>query len=136
MEAHVLQTFWNLSNHSVETSWPETQKEAARTWGGGTRPLELEDVGFPLVDPDLDREGVAKLGEAALAALDARGPVPGEPVHVMGELTLTHALVLGLKARGLVPLASTTVREVTTMQGADGGLVKQSQFRFRRFRAY
>lgn len=129
-------TFWNLSNHPIKDRWSETQISAAKSWGGGATTLNLVDLGFPAVDPDLNPEGVARLAKMTLDDLVAKGAQPGDPVHVMGELTLVHALVLGLKERGCVPLASTTLREAVITLEADGTVGKKSEFRFRRFRAY
>jgi hypothetical protein len=120
----------------MKDNWSEAQLSAAKDWGGGPTPLELAELGFPGVDPDLDTVGVAGLASQTLEALVAKGAKDGDPVHLTGKPILVHSLVLGLKARGLVPLASTTLRESTETLGPDGTVVTKREFRFRQFRAY
>ena len=127
-------TFWNLSNHSVQSAWTPTQKAAAEAWGGEIQ--SLREIPFPAVDPEADPQAVAELAERVMVALREAGARPGDPIMVMGEFTLTHALVLRLKAAGLVPVTATTRREATERRQDDGSLVIQHTFRFVRFRAY
>ena len=127
-------TFWNLSNHSVHSAWTPAQKAAAEAWGGESR--ILREIPFPAVDPEADHQAVGELAERVMGALLEAGARPGDPIMVMGEFTLTHALVLRLKAAGLVPVTATTHREATERRQGDGSLVIQHTFRFVRFRQY
>ena len=74
----------------------------------------------------------------AILAEDPNGRVACETtcstglVHIMGEMTLTYAIVSRLLKRGVCCMASTTTREVAT--DTDGN--KISVFRFVRFRQY
>ena len=127
-------TFWNLSNHGLRTAWTPDQTSGAEGWGGVAR--TLREVPFPAVDPTAQPDEVASLADQVVASLLDSGAQPGEPVMVMGEFTLTHALVLRLQAAGLVPLASTSRREALERLQDDGSLVIQHTFRFVGFRAY
>ena len=127
-------TFWNLSNHGLRTAWTPDQKASAEIWGGVAR--TLQEIPFPAVDPEAGPEAVAHLADQVLDALRQAGARPGDPLMVMGEFTLTHALVLRLKAAGMVPLASTTRREAVERLQEDGTLTIQHTFRFVGFRAY
>lgn len=127
-------TFWNLSNHSLRTAWTPDQKAGAEGWGGVAR--TLREIPFPAVDPEATPEAVARLADQVLEAVQQAGACPGDPLMVMGEFTLTHALVLRLKAAGMIPLASTTRREAVECLQEDGSLTIQHTFRFVGFRAY
>lgn len=131
--------FWNISNHPHarafgEPRWSLDQIEAAESWGQieqHSNKLEIRDIPFPEVDPRMDGQDIQALADELLDRLMEAGGQPGDPVHVMGELTLTYALVVGLKRRGMVPLASTTSRDTQSVQDT-----KISRFRFVRFREY
>ena len=127
-------TFWNLSNHSLQSAWTPDQKAAAEAWGGV--PRTLHEIPFPAVDPVAGPEAVARLADQVMETLQEAGARSGDPLMVMGEFTLTHALVLRLKAAGMVPLASTTRREAVERLQEDGSLTIQHTFRFVGFRAY
>lgn len=117
--------FINLSNHP-STKWSEAQIEAAKQYG------DIVDLPFPQVDPKGDEDYIAGLAdEYCHKVLDLADSHP-VTVHLMGEMTLTFALVIRMKAKGLVCLASTTERIVT--EEAPG--VKTNVFRFARFRKY
>lgn len=127
-------SFWNLSNHAVATSWSMDQITAAIRWGGVSR--ILREFPFPAVDPESDGEAIRAKAAALVTSMREQGARAGDPVMVMGEFTLVHALVMRLKAVGLVPLAATTVRKVEERLLPDGSLELQHSFRFVRFRTY
>jgi len=115
----------NLSNHP-STKWSEAQTEAARQFG------EVIDLPFPQVDPFGDEAYIAELADtycSKVLTLAEDNPVS---VHLMGEMTFTHALALRLKAVGVGCLASTTER-VVVEEAPDR---KTAFFRFVRFRNY
>lgn len=116
----------NLSNHP-SSKWSKEQTEAANREFG-----EIVDLPFPTVAPDGDEKYIA-----ALAAQYRDKVVElacGEPatVHVMGEMTITFALVVLLQKTGFQCIASTTER--LAVEFNDG--TKEVKFRFVRFRKY
>ncbi|MDY0061457.1 MAG: TM1812 family CRISPR-associated protein [Myxococcota bacterium] len=121
--------FVNLTNHPVE-SWSREQLDAARDLGLG----EPEDLpgGMPLVPPLASGEDVLLLAEQIVAQV-GRG-VSG--VALAGEPTLVVALSGLLQTVGVRCFAATTERRVTRQQTADGAVVKESEFRFVRWREY
>ena len=88
------------------------------------------------MDPQAPVEAVVALAERTLADLLAAGAQPGEPILVMGEFTLVVALVPRLQARGLIPLATTTLRASEETTQPDGSVTKRQCFRFVAFRPY
>ena len=127
--------FINFSNHPSE-GWDAAQLEAARELGGN-----VVDVAFPMVPPEAGEAEVEALAEdytdRILAMLDEDGGVQQHDdayhvVHIMGELTLTHAVVSRLLDEGVRCVASTTRRDVDILP--DGS--KVSRFHFVRFRDY
>lgn len=133
--------FINFSNHP-SGGWDEAQLLAARALGG-----RLVDLAFPMVPPEAGEAEVEALAEdytdRILALLDgdeADADADADKadadadnvVHVMGELTLTHAVVSRLLDEGVRCVASTTRRDVAVMP--DG--TKVSRFHFVRFRDY
>ena len=117
----------NLSNHPA-AKWNAGQLEQAQAQYG-----EVRDLPFPKVDPYADEAAILQLAHDYVARAQALLPATGHhAVHLMGEMTLTYALVQAFRAEGLPCIASTTAREVA--QEADG--TKTSVFRFVRFREY
>ena len=113
----------NISNHP-SPAWPENQtKEAIALYGS------ISDLPFPLVNPNDDEEAIQQLAENYLNQIMSLKPTA---VHLMGELTFTHALVLLLKQQGILVIASTTLRAIKIMDNGS----KVSHFDFVRFRAY
>ena len=118
----------NLSNHPSE-KWSQHQLVAAEIYG------PIIDLPFPAVNPAAEPVEIDKLAEkfrrqiGSLLKADSSGI---KAVHVMGELTFCFALVQKLKADGIVCLASTTLRQTTSLTDNS----KISQFEFARFREY
>ena len=121
--------FINFSNHPSQI-WSREQTDAARGYGA------IVDVSFPAVPPDASEEEIQGMAEQSCVQIASviEGVNGGETsaVHIMGEMTLTYAIVNRLLKRGVCCMASTTTREVTT--DTDGN--KISVFRFVRFRQY
>lgn len=130
------QSFWNLSNHSLDTSWSEPQKEAARAWAGPQHRLLLREAPFPNIDPEADTEAVEVLVEEQLATLGALGCQAGDPILVQGEFSFVVGIVPRLKQMGLIPLCATSRRLGKEALQSDGSVLKSYIFEFVRFRNY
>lgn len=114
--------FINLSNHPSK-NWSEEQLTAAKSFG------EIKDIVFPNVSPAASESAVEKLAFDTVESFPLSEDLT---VHVMGEMTLTYAIVSILKARGIRCVASTTERIVT--DNPDG--TKTTAFKFFKFREY
>lgn len=117
--------FINLSNHPSDL-WEEKQLEAAGQFG------EIVDIPFPQVGPEASHEDILALAEECVHAIEEKAQDAEITVHVMGEMTLTYAIVARLKEMGIPCVASTTERHVELND--DG--TKTSEFCFVRFREY
>lgn len=129
-------TFLNLTIHA-HAGWSDTQRSAAEAYAAAlTRDpaaakVAIVDFPFPVVDPDADDRQVDTLADRLFAELTTAYAPERLVVHVMGEMTLTCALVARLQGLGIPVVASTTERMVTR----DGDETTR-RFAFRRFRAY
>jgi len=112
----------NLSNHPFD-SWSEKQKKAALESYG-----EVSDMAFPAVDPLCSGDEIESLAHDYLARILALQP---QAVHIMGEMTFVFRLVVLLKSKGILCLASTTARIVQ-----ESVQKKTSIFEFVQFRTY
>jgi hypothetical protein len=123
----------SISNHPV-SQWPPEQLSAA-----GCIPVHIP---FPAVPPAADEEEVSEIAAECMEKVrkemekimsaNSAGEVPGSPrIMVMGEFTLTYALIRRLAYEGYTPCAATTERCVIEQNGT-----KVSSFRFVRFRNY
>lgn len=117
--------FVNVSNHPT-AKWSEGQLKEARRYG------QIEEIGFPLISPYIDCDEAKSLVEETISRIDEKISGKNATVHIMGEMTLTFALVKRLQAKGIRCVASTTERCVKEL---DGG-IKESTFKFVRFREY
>lgn len=118
--------FINLSNHP-SANWSAEQKDTAEKLYG-----EIIDLPFPVVDPAGDEEYIASLADDyCRIILDLSDGMP-VTVHLMGEMTLTFALIQRLLAEDIPCVASTTER--VTNETPDGR--KESFFKFIQFRKY
>lgn len=127
----------NLSNHPTAMWLPE-QTEAAHSAYG-----EVLDLPFPAVPADADEadiqtiaqeylKKVQTIAQEYLNKVQTFSPSAEAVVHIMGEMTLTYALVCLLKQAGYTCVASTSVREVYEEEPGK----KTAVFRFVRFRKY
>lgn len=121
--------FINFSNHPSQI-WSREQTDAASGYGA------IVDVPFPAVPPDASEKEIHEMADQSSGQIASliEGVKGREPcaVHIMGEMTLTYAIVSRLLKRGVCCMASTTTREVTTDTNGN----KISVFRFVRFRQY
>ncbi|HHS95590.1 MAG TPA: TIGR02221 family CRISPR-associated protein, partial [Phaeodactylibacter sp.] len=113
----------NLSNHP-STKWTTEQRAAAIERYGG-----VQDMPFPRVPPEASTDQVRQMAESHYVRIRKIAPAA---VHLMGEMTFTHALVNKLQQAGIPCVASTTHREVID----EGAGKKTVQFRFVQFRPY
>ena len=117
--------FINFSNHP-SSGWGEDQLLAAKALG------EVVDIPFPMVKPDATPEEIDKLASECVESILNRGNGRPLVVHVMGEMTLSHTVVMLLHGYVNVScVASTTERKVTEVDGK-----KVSEFHFVQFRKY
>lgn len=127
----------NLSNHPTTMWLPEQTEAAHRTYG------EVFDLPFPTVPADADEadiqtiaqeylKKVQTIAQEYLNKVQTFSPPAEAVVHIMGEMTLTYALVCLLKQAGYTCVASTSVREVYEEEPGK----KTAVFRFVRFRKY
>ena len=117
--------FLNMSNHPM-AKWSENQIKEAQKYG------QIDEIDFPTVSPDIDWDESKSLIDEYLSGINEKIQGKNATVHIMGEMTLTFALVKRLQARGIRCVASTTERCVR--ETAEG--VKESIFKFVRFREY
>ena len=119
--------FINLTNHPSDT-WSADQLAAAELFG------RVIDMSFPIVSPDATTDEIHQLADQLVAdvLLTAEAAQATAIVHVMGEHTLTYALVVRLKEKGNKCVASTSERN--TIMLPDGK--KVSEFKFTQFREY
>ncbi|MDY4148715.1 MAG: CRISPR-associated protein [Paludibacteraceae bacterium] len=127
----------NLSNHPTAMWLPKQIEAAHRTYG------EVFDLPFPTVPADADEadiqtiaqeylKKVQTIAQEYLNKVQTFSPSAEAVVHIMGEMTLTYALVCLLKQAGYTCVASTSVREVYEEEPGK----KTAAFRFVRFRKY
>lgn len=129
-------TFLNLTIHP-SAQWGPDQRAAAEALllDAGADPERggrVVDYAFPVVDPNADARQVDALADEIAADLLAAYAPERLVAHVMGEFTLTCALVARLQGAGVRTVASTTERIVR--RGPDGQTTRT--FAFRRFRDY
>lgn len=118
--------FINLSNHP-SANWSAEQKNTAEKLYG-----EIIDLPFPVVDPAGDEEYIDSLAEDYCRQVLELSRDRNVTVHLMGEMTLSFALVQRLQTEGITCVASTTER--VTNETPDGH--KESFFKFIQFRKY
>ncbi len=122
--------FINCSNHPSD-KWDEKQITAAREYG------EIVDVPFLQVPPDATEEQVRDLADELFHKIAAIAKSPQDDiVMVQGEYTLTYALVNVLKEQGYRVVSACSGRDVIERKGDNGEAIKESVFRFVRFREY
>jgi len=118
--------FINFSNHP-SSGWLKEQLTAAQKYG------EIVDINFPNINPEFSSSMVSKLADEAVATITSYGK--DVIVHIMGEMTFTHAVVSRLKALDIKCVASTTKRDPDKVIILPNG-TKISEFKFIQFREY
>lgn len=114
----------NISNQPSSTWQLRQRNSAIRTYG------KIVDIPFPEIDPEWDTDRIIE--EVATLSQMIMTEYEFVAVHVMGEMTFTHALVNELLLLGHVCVASTTRIEV--VKNPDG--TTTTRFVFVRFREY
>lgn len=117
--------FLNITNHPV-SEWSEKQLSEALKYGS------IEELPFPYVSPEVSEAEIKSLADKCLALITEKINGKVATIHIMGEMTLTFAIVKRLQAMGIKCLASTTERCVKVL---DNG-IKESTFNFIGFREY
>lgn len=118
--------FINFTNHSSD-KWGTAQRKAAEVFG------EIIDIPFPAIPPTADSSCINSLAEEYTALICGYAP---EAVLVQGEMTFCFAVVNQLLEKGIRAVCATTERAVVVRSGANGETIKQSEFKFVRFRDY
>lgn len=127
--------FINISNHPT-AKWGEKQLAAAHELNQSIDPngqaSTIVDIPFPNVRATADNTDIEILAfnlfHPILETYRSRETV----VHVMGEMSLTYALVRRFLTHGFMAVASTTER--TVVENPDG--TKLTTFNFVQFRHY
>lgn len=126
----------NLSNHPL-SFWSEIQRKSAERLYGS-----IVDVPFPDISPAVSLDEIQKKAAKLVAICQerianelssgAQMKTHHDAVHVMGEFTFVFSFVSRCKELGMMCVASTTDRVVTT--NPDGS--KTTYFNFAQFRPY
>ncbi len=117
--------FINLSNHP-SSDWDIDQIMAAKIYGN------IIDLPFPTVDPQYDESDIEGLANDYYNKVKKIASSYGTTIHIMGEMSLTFALIKKLQGSGYNCIASTTER--CTIEHENGN--KESSFHFVKFREY
>lgn len=115
----------NLSNHP-SADWSKEQLEQAGKYGN------IIDLPFPEVEASEDEAYISRLAQAYLDKITDLTGYKSATVHIMGEMTLTFAMVKRLQAAGYTCIASSAQRVVQELPNHE--FLKT--FRFVRFRQY
>lgn len=117
----------NLSNHP-SSKWSEEQTQMANESYG-----EIVDFPFPNVDPTGDETYIERLADECVAEIRSlSNQTENVTVHLMGEMTLSFAILKKISNLGIECVASTTERIVNEYEGGK----KEVLFKFVRFRKY
>lgn len=116
----------NLSNHP-SANWSAEQTEAAVQQFGN-----IVDLPFPQIEPQATKDDIHRMAQDYLNRVHQKGAPDITAIHIMGEMTLTFALVQMLKDAGYRCYASTTVREVYESEPGKKTVI----FQFVSFREY
>ena len=121
-------TLLNITHHP-STGWSEEQRTAANALA---EKLTVVDRSFPSVDPAATTDQVDLLADDIADDIATRYAVATTIVHLMGEMTLTVALVARLQGLGFRVIASTTERILVD----EGVQSRTLRFEFHSFRDY
>lgn len=117
--------FINVSNHP-SCQWSNEQITAAEKFG------KIVDIPFPIVETKASKEDIDNIARDLLIRIRGIASSKQAQIHIMGEMTLTFALLLKLKTFGYTCYAATSNRDVILRE--DG--VKEVIFKFEKFREY
>ena len=116
--------FINISNHRSD-GWGCEQRAAALEYG------DIVDLPFPSIEETASVDYIKTLANDFLHEVQKIAAPSNATVHIMGEQTFTHSLLLRLQRAGYKCVASTTKRII-----AQEGERKVVIFNFERFREY
>ena len=108
------------------SGWSDKQLSEALKYGS------IEELPFPQVSPEANEAEIELLAGKCISLITEKINGKKATVHIMGEMTLTYALVKRLQAAGIKCVASTTERCVKEYDDD----TKESVFKFARFREY
>lgn len=117
--------FVNISNHPSD-QWGEEQKKAASFYG------TIVDYAFPNISPSQTAEEIGNLAYTIYLDIMNTYRDCNITIHLMGEFTMTYALLNRFVDAGIKCVASTTERIIKEF--GDGR--KESVFNFVQFREY
>ena len=112
----------NISNHP-SSQWSADQLEASKEYG------EVLDIPFPDTPSTATISDITQMADRVVEFIKQ---YDNPTVHIMGEMTLTYAIVRRLRSSGIICLASTTQR---IKQHLEDGIFL-SEFVFHAFRQY
>lgn len=115
----------NLTNHP-SANWSKEQLEASACFG------EIVDYPFPMVSPEADEEIIIRQAAEIVYNIYQVYGQSNLTIHLMGEFTMTVALLKEFSVRNIPCIASTTERIVTETEPGKKSVV----FKFVRFRKY
>lgn len=115
----------NLSNHPL-SEWGEAQRIAAEEYG------PVVDIPFPAVDACGDEQYIAGLADKCVQDIKVVANGSSITIHIMGEHTLTYAILYRLRRCGIPCIASTSRRLVSITESGE----KLVTFQFEKFRYY
>ena len=119
-------SFVNFSNHP-SARWSDEQAAAARQFG------EIVDIPFPAVDPHASSRDLDVLSDRIMTQIMRAKP---KAVLCQGEFTLAFAVTKKLQKQNIPVYAACSERNVIEKTDPDGNTVRESVFRFVRFREY
>lgn len=118
--------FVNYSNHPG-AKWSEKQRQAAEEYGS------IVDIPFREVPPEADEDDIALIADEEIKKIISCDPAV---VLCQGEMTLMYALIRKLEKLGIPAIAACSKRDSIEKTDASGATVRESVFRFVRFRRY
>lgn len=118
--------FINYTNHPI-SEWSDEQVSAAMKYAE-----TLVDIPFIGIDPDKGEDDIEKIADSEFKKILKVAEGHEATVHLMGEQTLSFALIKKLQGLGVRCVASTTKREVNDL----GDNKREVTFRFVKFREY
>lgn len=97
----------NVSNHTFSEWTADQVEEAKKAYG------DIIDIPFPHVPPDCSDSAIIQMARDIVVNCVKLARERGEPtaIHVMGEMTLTYALVRLFQQNGFECIASVTERK-------------------------
>lgn len=122
-----MRVLFNISNHPSD-KWGARQTAAAREIAEVIKDIKFPDVPAAAGTEDVKILAMSIANDIANSSEDKQDKV----VHVMGEMSLTAALVAILQSYGIRCVCSCTARDVVELPNG----TKQSRFEFVQFREY